>query len=122
MDNPNSPALLFVYNADTGLFNLAADIAHKLFSPSTYSCSLCGLTYGVFSIRAEWKEFIEQTPIEMEFLHRDEFREQYPQFTSLALPAVLKKSDGDTELFLDAQTLNGLGSIAELKALLGAGS
>jgi len=29
--------LLFVYNADSGLFNSVADAAHKILAPSTYS-------------------------------------------------------------------------------------
>ncbi len=32
--NATNP-LLFVYNADSGLFNTLGDIGHKLFSPNT---------------------------------------------------------------------------------------
>ena len=45
-DRPSRVELLFVYNADTGLFNTVADAAHKILSPSTYSCNLCKVTYG----------------------------------------------------------------------------
>jgi hypothetical protein len=37
--------LLFVYNADAGLVTGLLDTLHKVLSPSTYSCSLCAITY-----------------------------------------------------------------------------
>jgi hypothetical protein len=47
--------LIFVYNADSGGLNTLFDIAHKVVSPETYSCSLCMLTHGVLSERTAWK-------------------------------------------------------------------
>ena len=35
--NDREYTLLFVYNADSGLFNTMADIGHKLLSPETYA-------------------------------------------------------------------------------------
>jgi len=37
--------LIFVYNANGGLVNSWLDTAHKIVSPSTYSCSLCAITF-----------------------------------------------------------------------------
>jgi hypothetical protein len=110
-------SLLFVYNADAGWFNTVSDIAHKIFSPSTYPCSLCDLTYGVFKIRPEWDDFLKHTPVPLEFLHRDEFLVQYPALRDTPLPVVLRKhADGECSVALNAHTLNGLQSIGELKA------
>ncbi len=44
-------ALVFVYNADSGLFNTVTGMAHKIFSPGTYECNLCALTYSTFGMR-----------------------------------------------------------------------
>ncbi|MBC7930780.1 MAG: hypothetical protein H7Z38_09495, partial [Rubrivivax sp.] len=52
-------ALVFVYNADSGLFNALTDIAHKAFSPATYQCNLCALTHSTFGMRKGWKRFLE---------------------------------------------------------------
>ena len=84
--------LLFVYNADAGLANALLDTAHKIFSPRTYACSLCGITYGLTSMRPEWKEFLQSLPVETRFLHRDEFLQQYPKHSNQALPAVFWKN------------------------------
>ncbi|GAB2467001.1 hypothetical protein GCM10011375_32120 [Hymenobacter qilianensis] len=80
--------LLFVYNADAGLANALLDTAHKIFSPRTYACSLCGITYSLTSMRAEWKEFLQALPVEARFLHRDEFQQQFPAHSKQELPAV----------------------------------
>jgi hypothetical protein len=111
--------LIFVYNADAGWFNMVSDIAHKIFSPATYPCSLCDLTYGVFKIRPEWDEFVQQSPVPFVFLHRDEFLQQFPDYQALPLPVVLKTvSNQAPEIFIPADELNNLDSIADLKALV----
>ena len=65
--------LVFVYNADSGLFGTATDFTHKILSPSTYRCRLCALTYGNFTIKDEWKSFIAQLPFSITFLHKNDF-------------------------------------------------
>jgi len=74
--------LIFVYNADSGLYNTLADAAHKVFAPSSYSCNLCQVTYGWFTERRDWRDFIANLGAETEFLHRDQFRRRFPSSTS----------------------------------------
>jgi hypothetical protein len=54
------PVLVFVYNADSGVFNTLSDIAHKIFSPETYACNLCALTHTNFGMRGEWKRLLKR--------------------------------------------------------------
>lgn len=110
--------LVFVYNADAGLFNLASDIAHKIFSPSTYSCQLCNLAYGYFSVRDEWSAFLASAPFESRFLHRDEFRTAYPNMKSVPLPAVFVEQDEKLELCLDSESIKRCEDLAELQSLI----
>lgn len=109
------PRLLFVYNADSGLFNTLADIGHKIFSPATYDCRLCALTHGYFSERREWREFIATLPADCDFLHRDEFRQRYPDDTT-ALPAVFRVDGGRPRACLAARLLRNCGNLSELQA------
>jgi len=110
-------SILFVYNADSGLFNILTDIAHKIFAPQTYECNLCAITYGNFAMRAEWKEFLETLDHEMEFLHRDEFSGRYPGMPP-ELPAIFLKDGGLLEPMITAAEINACTSIADLKALI----
>lgn len=106
--------LIFVYNADSGVFNLLTDIAHKMFSPESYSCNLCALTHNNFGMKKQWKKFLESLNAEMEFLHADEFKEKY-NVQEIALPAVFKKDDkNNLEIKIDASTINNCKSIEDL--------
>ena len=110
--------LIFVYNADSGYFNMVTDIAHKIFSPSTYACSLCGVTHGVFKIHAEWDDFVKHSPVPFAFLHKDEFLKQYPALGHIALPVVFANSASDRNILMDKASLGRIQSIEALKNTL----
>ena len=107
--------LVFVYNADSGLFNTMADIGHKIFSPQTYACDLCALTHGYFSERREWRSFVESLPLACEFLHRDEFLQAYPEHKDLHFPAVLRAGENGQRLCLAPEDLANCGDLEALK-------
>jgi hypothetical protein len=116
VDRP-APRLLFVYNADSGFFNLVADVAHKLLSPETYRCQLCALTHSPFATRAEWRDFLAGLHVECRFLHRDEFATRYPDM-QIALPAVLWERDASASVCIDATALTACHTLAQLKHLI----
>jgi hypothetical protein len=109
--------LLFVYNADSGLFNLLTDVAHKLLSPGTYKCQLCALTHSPFAMRDDWRHFLSNLGVEYRFLHRDEFAAEYPAL-DIPLPSVLRETHEGLHVGLDAATLNACTSLASLKQLI----
>lgn len=113
----SKPCLVFVYNADSGLFNTVSDIAHKIFSPDTYACNLCAITYGNFSMRTEWKEYLESIEAEFEFLHRDELAEKYG-IAAIPLPAVLLKNGEIPTEWINAAEINRCRSLEDLRQLI----
>jgi hypothetical protein len=112
----NERQLLFVYNADSDLFSTVVDFAHKIFSPSTYQCSLCALTYGNVSIKQEWKLYIEALPIKTLFLHKDEFLQQY-KFHA-ALPAVFIRHGAVLETLMTKEDIDNCETLEQLKEKL----
>ncbi|QCR22458.1 GTPase [Pontibacter sp. SGAir0037] len=106
------PKLLFVYNAETGLFNKMTDFAHKIISPATYACSLCALTYGNFTIKQEWAAFLRQLPLRVEFIYKNDwkFSHIHNHYPLVGLHA----SDGSLQLLLEAEELNELKSLKQL--------
>lgn len=110
--------LIFVYNADGGLWNGMTDILHKIFSPATYPCSLCNLTHGVFFISKEWKEFVKKSSIEFVVLHKDEFLKHFPQIGILPLPCILKESNNEIAIFVEKNILDKVKNISMLKQLI----
>lgn len=96
--------LIFVYNADDGFFNALNDMAHKVFSPETYQCSLCRYTYGIRGMLLPWKQFIEALPCSTVFLHRNEFRQDFPD-KDVPLPVILAETNGRCDTLLSANEI-----------------
>lgn len=102
--------LIFIYNADSGLRNLIVDGAHKILSPSTYECKLCEITFGAFTENNVWKKFRTESDLQMEFLHKDEFKKQYAskfghKFT---FPIVLAEAENGLEVLINTEEMNQL--------------
>ena len=113
-----SKKLLFVYNADSSLFNQIGDLIHKTVSPKTYQCNLCGLTYSGVSMKSDWKDFINSLPIKAEFLHKDEFLKQYPDKKDLTFPVALTVKYGALAEVISTQEINQQKNLDELKTLV----
>ncbi len=109
--------LVFVYNADSGLFNTVTDIAHKILSPKTYECQLCAITHGIFSVRENWVNFLEELDAECDFLHKDEFIKSHPN-TSTKYPAIFRLENKQPKLWIDDKTINQLSSVDDLKKVI----
>ncbi len=108
--------IVFVYNAESGLFNTLADTAHKVFSPETYECNLCAMTFSGLSMKKEWREFINTIDAPLEFLHKDELKKKYGK--EVELPAIFLKSGEDLNLAIDAGSINNCKDIKELKQIV----
>ena len=109
-----TPTLVFVYNADSGLFSVLSDAVHKLVSPATYTCSLCALTHSHVGMRRRWRNFIEDLEVGSEFLHADELAARYGVHT-VPLPAVFRRGDAGLELLLNKSDLDACGTLADLE-------
>ncbi len=113
----SKPALVFVYNADSGFVSTLLDIGHKIVSPQTYSCNLCAITHSTFSMRDEWKQFVAGLGVSVEFLHRDELAKQYG-IRDVALPVVFSKTNGALEAWITREEINRCRSLKELEQLV----
>ncbi|MFT5078482.1 MAG: hypothetical protein ACI825_000010 [Planctomycetota bacterium] len=112
--------LIFVYNANAGAVNGLLDSVRKIVSPSSYECSLCNITHGVFTEGKLWAEFRKSSTTKMEFLHKDEFLKQYrskwlPAYT---FPIVLIADDKGLGVFIAAEELNAVTSQEKLIELV----
>lgn len=113
----SQPALIFVYNADSGFVSTLLDIGHKIVSPQTYSCNLCAITHSTFSMRDEWKNFIAGLGAPVEFLHRDELVERHG-LRDVKLPAIFRKTENGLKEWVTREEINRCASLEELKRLV----
>lgn len=116
----NLEKLIFVYNANSGKINGLVDSMHKIFSPSTYECSLCDITFGVFTELKEWKAFRENIKVKMDFLHKNEF---YGAFSPIvaqkySFPIVLAQTKNGLDIFVSTENMNSLKTAEELIKVL----
>jgi len=112
--------LIFIYNADSGLRNALIDGAHKIFSPATYECSLCAITYGTFTENKGWKKFRVESDLQMEFLHKDEFANTYKSKFGhkFSFPIVLIETMVGLEVLVKTKELNALENATELIGII----
>lgn len=108
--------LIFVYNADSGFMNGMFDFFHKMMKPSTYSCDLCVVTHNHAGMRKAWKNYLKSLNIEKDYLHKDEFREKYPNHPVNEFPAVFLE-EKDLELIISSKELKGA-DLSQLISLL----
>jgi len=113
--------LLFIYNANSGKRNALFDIGYKLFSPLTYHCSLCALTYDTFTENKTWKSFRKESNLRIDFFHKDEFETNFPNI-KMIYPAILKLDGNQITTVLNDNVLNEIsnaeGLIEKLKVSL----
>ena len=110
-------SLLFVYNADSGLFSELKDYVHKMVAPESYGCNLCRITFGATGMKEEWKHFIENLDIDVEFLHIDEIKKLHPEIRA-AFPAAFIRQDGDLSLLISDTEINRCSDLDELMELV----
>jgi hypothetical protein len=110
-----TPKLIFVYNADSGFLNALGDFAHKIVRPSTYACNLCAVTFGNLGMKMEWKQFVNNLDLDVEFLHKDEFREKYKKDGEF--PSVYIKNT-DFKVFISQTEMNAIKNQHELMDLV----
>lgn len=110
--------LIFVYNADSSLFNQVGDLIHKTISPRTYKCNLCGLTYSGVNMKDEWKNFIKSLPVEVELLHKDEFLREFPKAQDTNFPIAFIKQNGNLIKLISTEEINRANNLEMLKNLV----
>lgn len=114
--NTHSQQLIFVYNAKRGTEYKILDFLHKSLSPSTYQCDLCALTYGHFSMKQEWKSFIESLPLSVAFYYQEDLEEKWPGHP-FPLPCALLVKEDIPELLIGPEDMKHM-DLARLKAAL----
>ncbi|WP_159092090.1 MULTISPECIES: GTPase [unclassified Aquimarina] len=112
--------ILFIYNADSSGWNKYLDFAHKIISPSTYSCDLCNLTHGSFSEKKTWKAFREKSSNTMIFLYKNEFLKEHKKsnYQELTFPVILEQKKSGLEILVKSKELKSIKSAEDLIEIL----
>jgi hypothetical protein len=114
-----SRRLVLVYNANAGLLAGAMDSLHKLFSPATYPCALCAITYGLVGMKPEWRAWLDGLGMPILFHHRPDFRAAFPAAADWPLPLVALEQDGRLTVLVGASDFTGIADLATLIRVVG---
>jgi hypothetical protein len=106
--------LVIVYNADAGLLAGVMDSVHKIVSPSTYPCQLCAITYGLTSMKRDWRAFLDGLGMAVVFHHRPDFRTAFPQAADWPLPLIALEQGGKMRVLVSATDFAGIGDVPAL--------
>jgi hypothetical protein len=110
--------LVIVYNANAGLAAGVMDSVHKIVSPSTYPCQLCAVTYGLTSMRRDWRVFLDGLGMDLVFHHRPDFRQAFPAAAEWPLPLVAVEEGGSLRELVSAADFAGIADVPGLIATL----
>lgn len=109
--------LVFVYNSEKGFINGMMDTMHKWFSPSTYQCNLCAITHGGFGMHSEWKEFLDNLNMEIDYLGISDLKAQYG-ITAIELPAIFVSEADELSVLVSAEQINQAKTSEDLMATI----
>ena len=108
--------LIFIYNAKSGLVNEFLDFAHKIVSPSTYNCNLCAISYGNFTMKRKWSDYISSLPVRSTFTYKDKVSEY--GYNNIELPSIIFRNGSRSKVILSSEEINKLKKIDQLINIL----
>ena len=104
--------IIFVYNAKSGFVNDLVDFAHKILSPGTYECNLCFITYGTFTMKKKWVNYIESLPINSIFTNQDKISNN--EMMNVKFPAVFFRDGLEIKELISSNQINDLNQLEQL--------
>ena len=108
--------LIFVYNAKSGMVNEFLDFAHKIVSPSTYNCNLCAISYGNFTMKKKWSDYISSLPVRSTFTYKDKVSEY--GYNNIELPSIIFRNGSRSKVIVSSEEINKLKKIDQLINIL----
>lgn len=105
--------IIGIYNAKGGIMHGAFDFLHKSFSPSTYKCELCAITYGATGMKKTWRSFLESLDSDFVFYHKNDMP-KYLQKYATNLPIMLLEKKHSISTLLTKQEMQNVENIQEL--------
>jgi hypothetical protein len=101
------PKLIFVYNGNATVFELAAQALHRYQKNPSVS-----------ELESAHKILAAQLPYDIDFYHRSDFFLKFPETAGTKLPAVFLKHAHGLQRLMEAEELNHISTLEELKEKL----
>ena len=109
--------LVFVYNVDATPVAMLRDVYSAIATGST-DCHLCDITYSGIIKDKNWRRFVANLSLEVDFQMRSTFRAAHPDIGVDCPAAFLETADGELTQLLTAADINAAQDVAELKDIV----
>lgn len=117
MDKRPVDRLLFIFDANSGLWDAFVDSAKKVLRIN--GCALCQITHGLVTEKSEWRECQDALGVPIEYLHRDEIPGDLRSLVEGQLPCIVAEHDGERTLLLGSGAISRCsGSVDDLRGKL----
>jgi hypothetical protein len=110
--------LIFIYNAKSGLVADVKGAMTKILNPGSYDCDLCKITYGVVTIKDDWRVYLASLPHAKVFLHKDELVGQNEKYSKYDLPVLLLESDDKLLELVTKKDFEGIRTVQDLVQMI----
>ena len=110
--------LIFIYNAKSGLVNEMIDFAHKIVSPKTYDCNLCAVSYGTFTKKKRWSDYVNSLPIKSTFTYKDKVSALEKELSNLKFPTIIIRDGAELTEIISWNEINNIKNLNQLISLL----
>ncbi|MBD3213187.1 MAG: hypothetical protein GF311_11320 [Candidatus Lokiarchaeota archaeon] len=111
-----SDKFILVFNIKDDTLASIKNYFHRSIRPSTYKCNLNALLTGPLGLKSDWKNFVEKLPFNVEYLHKDGFKDTL-EFNDVEFPSIFLSTNGELKLFITQEEINASNSIEELKTI-----
>ena len=105
--------LFFCYNANSGFFNGVLHFLHKTFSPNTYECNLCAITF-TYKMKENWKSFVTKYPYEINFVHLNHLKDFNLQSYYNESPCCILQKEEKFTILIDKKRMSLFNTEIEL--------
>ncbi len=109
--------LVFVYNVDATPVAMLRDVYSAIATGST-DCHLCNITYSGIIKDKNWRRFVANLGLDVDFQMRSTFRAAHPNIGADCPAAFLETASGELTQLLTADDINAARDITELKDIV----
>ena len=106
------PTIFFVYNAKNDFPSIVGDFFHKSLAPKTYPCQLCKLTYGTFSKKKQWEEYLSSLKYNYQFVYKNDIKKL--TYIDNQYPVILFGQENKWDILVSKEELNNCQTIEKL--------
>ena len=116
---PDTTAILFIHNLDSGVLQSLHDYSSSKGAASKAdACPLSRITHSPLGIKKEWKRCLKELPIPPRLLDRDQFISEFGH-RPLTFPVVLLKRGAELSVLVSTDELNRCMDLSDLVSLVG---